>query len=87
MDSNKLYVIAMIILLIGVITIGVLPIDNYPKSNINDIHNCVVLKQHCGFDALGTNCYVVKDLKTGIIRTINVQPSECDIYHKNDTIK
>lgn len=59
----------------------------HPKSSINDARNCVVLKQHCGFDWLGTNCYVVKDLKTGIIRTINVAPSECDIYHKNDTIR
>ena len=57
------------------------------KTGINSIHNCVIIKQHCGFDNLEGGYYQVKYLETGIIKRIDVDIRDCDIYNVGDTIK
>lgn len=84
--TNNIYTIAICILLIGILSIGVLSMQINSYNGINNVHNCVILKQHCGFDGLETSYYIVKDLNSGIIRTVNVNLNECNIYKENDTI-
>jgi hypothetical protein len=57
------------------------------RTNIKDIRNCVIIKQHCGWDNLDAGYYQVKDLKTGIVQRIDVDIRDCDVYHTGDTIK
>jgi hypothetical protein len=57
------------------------------RTNIEDIHNCIILKQHCGFDNLDAGFYQVKDLKTGVVKRIDVDIRDCDVYNVGDTIR
>lgn len=57
------------------------------RNNIEDIRNCIILKQHCGFDNLDAGFYQVKDLKTGVVKRINVDIRDCDVYNVGDTIR
>ena len=59
----------------------------FNRTNIEDIHNCIILKQHCGFDNLDAGFYQVKDLKTGVVKRIDVDISDCDVYNVGDTIR
>ncbi len=56
-------------------------------QDINTLHHCVILKQHCGFDNLVGGYYQVRDLTTGKITKVSVDVDDCDIYHEGDTIK
>lgn len=56
------------------------------RTNIGDIHNCVILKQHCGFDNLDGGYYQVRDLKTGAVKRIDVDIRDCGIYDVGDTV-
>lgn len=57
------------------------------RTNIEDIRNCIILKQYCGFDNLDAGYYQVKDLKTGIVKRIDVDIRDCNVYSIGDTIK
>lgn len=57
------------------------------RTDIKDIRNCVILQQHCGFDNLNGGYYQVKDLKTGVVRRIDVDIRDCDVYSAGDTIR
>lgn len=61
--------------------------NNAGRTNIEDIHNCVIVKQHCGFDNLDAGYYHVKDLITGKVERINVDIRDCSVYNVGDTIK
>jgi hypothetical protein len=57
------------------------------RTNIEDIHNCIIIKQHCGFDNLDAGYYQVKDLKTGVVKRIDVDIRDCNVYNVGDTIR
>lgn len=72
-------------LLIIAITLLTLSCDTRYKTS--DFKNCVIIKQHCGWDNLDGGCYHVKDLKTGTVIRMNVDIRDCDVYNLGDTIK
>lgn len=60
---------------------------NLGRTDIAEIRNCVILKQHCGFDNLDAGYYQVKDLKSGIVKRVDVDIRDCDLYKVGDTIR
>lgn len=56
------------------------------NEDLESIRNCVVLKQHCGFDGLDNGYYQVRDLSTGVVRRVDVDIKDCDVYAVGDTI-
>lgn len=59
----------------------------YNRKDINDYSGNVVVKRHQGFDGLEDSYYVLKNIQTGKVIHISVEPSMADIYQVNDTIK
>ncbi len=57
------------------------------RTDIKDIHNCVIISQNCGFNNLDGGYYHVKDLTTGKVKRIDVDIRDCSVYKINDTIK
>lgn len=57
------------------------------RTSIKDIRHCVILQQHCGYDNLDGGYYHIKDLKTGVVRRIDVDIRDCNVYSVGDTIR
>ena len=81
MKRSKKILLTLITVLVIIFLTGCL------RTNIRNIRNCVIIKQHCGFDNLDAGFYHVKDLKTGVISRIDVDIRDCNVYCVGDTIK
>jgi hypothetical protein len=57
------------------------------RTSPEKFKNCVIVKQHCGFDNLDGGFYQVKDLKTNKVYRVDVDIRDCDVYNVGDTIK
>ena len=57
------------------------------RTKTQDIRNCVIIKQHCGFDNFDGGYYQIKDLKTGVIRRVDVDIRDCNVYQEGDIIR
>lgn len=57
------------------------------RTKIEEIHNCVIVNQHCGFDNLDAGYYHVKDLTTNVVYRIDVNIQDCNVFNIGDTIK
>lgn len=74
-------------ILINLLAVATFCLFGCGRTNPEDFHNCVIVKQYCGFDNLDAGYYQVKDLTTGKVYRIDVDIRDCDVYSEGDTIK
>lgn len=87
MKKLKITIKTAIVLSAMLVLVCLYDFCGFNRINIDDIHNCIIIKQHCGLDNADAGYYQVKDLKTGIIKRIDVDIRDCDVYAVGDTIK